>query len=124
MIKKQEHMILLIITVLFAGIVIGSIIGRYSDKTTVTLSAYDQTSSGTVSTEPIVQVINNGKLNINMASVKDLILLPGIGETYAQRIVDYRSENGPFMRIEDLLNVKGIGQKRIDAIAELITVGG
>lgn len=124
MIKKQEHMILLIITVLFAGIIIGSIIGRYSDKTTVTLSAYDQTSSGTVSTEPIVQVINNGKLNINMASVKDLILLPGIGETYAQRIVDYRSENGPFMRIEDLLNVKGIGQKRIDAIAELITVGG
>lgn len=124
MLKKQEHVILLAITVMFAGFIIGYLTGRYSDKATVTLSAYDQTVVSTLSTEPVTQVITNGKLNINTASVKDLILLPGIGETYAKRIVDYRSENGLFMRIEDLLNVKGIGQKRIDAIAQLITVGG
>ena len=48
--------------------------------------------------------------------------LPGIGETRAQAIVDYRNENGPFKRIEDLLQVKGIGEGTLDKIKDYITV--
>ena len=61
-------------------------------------------------------------VNINTASADVLATLPGIGPTTAQRIVDYRTENGPFARIEDLLNVAGIGPATFDNINTLITV--
>ena len=48
--------------------------------------------------------------------------LPGIGEVLAQRIVDYRSENGPFRRIEDLLKVSGIAPATFEKIKDYITV--
>jgi competence protein ComEA len=62
------------------------------------------------------------RIDINRAEAWLLDALPGIGETLAQRIVDYRLENGPFRSINDLLNVKGIGTSTIDKIADLITV--
>jgi len=48
--------------------------------------------------------------------------LPGIGETRVQDIVDYRNENGPFKRIEDLLQVKGIGEGTFEKTKDYITV--
>ena len=62
------------------------------------------------------------KININRAEPWLLEALPGIGETRAQAIVDYRNENGPFKRIEDLLQVKGIGEGVFDKIKDYITV--
>ena len=61
-------------------------------------------------------------ININTANQATLQLLPGIGETYASRIVDYRLENKGFSSIEELLKIKGIGQKRLAAIRPLITI--
>ena len=66
----------------------------------------------------------SGKININNASVSLLQTLPNIGSVLAQRIVDYREENGNFSAPEDLLMVEGIGEKRLDEIREYITVGG
>jgi competence protein ComEA len=62
------------------------------------------------------------KIDINRAEPWLLEALPGIGEVLAQRIVDYRSENGPFKRIEDLLKVSGIGPATFDKIKDYITV--
>jgi competence protein ComEA len=62
------------------------------------------------------------KININRAEPWLLETLPGIGEVLAQRIVDYRSENGPFKRIEDLLKVSGIGEGTLEKIRDYITV--
>jgi len=62
------------------------------------------------------------KININRAEVWLLEALPGIGETLAQRIVDYRQQNGPFHSIEELLKVEGIGGTRYEQIKDLITV--
>lgn len=64
------------------------------------------------------------KININTASVDSLELLPGIGLSLAQSIVDYRTEHGPFSSVTDLLNIPGIGQTRLEALIEYITVGG
>jgi competence ComEA-like helix-hairpin-helix protein len=63
-------------------------------------------------------------IDINTADVEALMQLPGIGETIARRIVDYRSTHGSFQSPSDLLNVEGIGQKRLDAILDYITIGG
>ncbi|MEA1871832.1 MAG: ComEA family DNA-binding protein [Chloroflexota bacterium] len=62
------------------------------------------------------------KIDINRADPWLLEALPGIGEVLAQRIVDYRSENGPFKRIEDLLKVSGIGPATFEKIKGYITV--
>jgi competence ComEA-like helix-hairpin-helix protein len=62
-------------------------------------------------------------VNINTADAALLDTLPGIGPTYATRIVDYRTAHGPFARIEDIQNVSGIGPSTYANIASLITVG-
>ena len=62
-------------------------------------------------------------LNINTASTAELDSLPGIGQSLAQRIVDYRTANGPFQAVEDLQNVKGIGPSLFTQHAPLVTVG-
>ncbi len=63
------------------------------------------------------------RLNLNAASADDLATLPGIGPSYAKRIVEYREKNGPFKRVEDLLNVQGIGEKTLDRIRDRVMVG-
>ena len=62
------------------------------------------------------------KIDINRAEPWLLEALPGIGEILAQRIVDYRSENGLFRRVEDLLQVSGIGEATFENIKNYITV--
>ena len=62
-------------------------------------------------------------LDINTASSEDLQTLPGIGPAIAQRIIAYRAEHGPFASVEDLLNVKGIGEASLNEFRDLVTVG-
>ena len=62
-------------------------------------------------------------IDINWASVEVLESLPGIGEVKAQAIETYRTENGPFRYIYELLQVPGIGAKTLEGLKDLITVG-
>lgn len=64
-----------------------------------------------------------GKVNINTATVEQLDSLPGVGESTAQKIIADREENGPFGSPEDLKRVSGIGDKKYEDLADLITVG-
>lgn len=61
-------------------------------------------------------------ININTAKFQALIKLKGIGIKTAERIIEYRNSNGPFSYIEDIQNVKGIGQKKFESIKEWITI--
>jgi len=62
-------------------------------------------------------------ININTASVEELDKLPGIGPSIAKAIIDYRTKNGPFKQIEDINDVKGIGDALFEKIKDQITVG-
>jgi competence ComEA-like helix-hairpin-helix protein len=65
--------------------------------------------------------IVDGLLDVNHASLRELISLPGIGPALATRIIEYRERAGPFSRIEDLIKVKGIGPAKLERISRLVT---
>jgi len=62
------------------------------------------------------------KININTASLEELQKLPRIGPKVAQRIIDYRKEHGNFKRIEEIMKVRGIGEKTFARMKDLITI--
>ena len=62
------------------------------------------------------------KININTATVEELVQLKWIGPKYAQRIIDYREKNGPFEKPEDIMLVSGIGSRAWEANKDRITV--
>lgn len=61
-------------------------------------------------------------VNLNTASVTDLEGLPGIGAKTAARIVEYRQKNGPFKKVEELMNVRGVGEKNFVKLKPQITI--
>jgi competence protein ComEA len=77
----------------------------------------------TASRAPAAKATASSPVNINSASVAQLQTLPGIGASTAQRIVDYRQKNGAFKKIEELMNVKGIGEKSFLKLKPVVTVG-
>jgi competence protein ComEA len=74
---------------------------------------------------PGVEVITNTTelIDINTASIAELDTLPGIGPSTAQKIIDYREQHGPFLAIEDIVNVPTIGPVTYEKLKDLITVG-
>lgn len=64
----------------------------------------------------------NIKVNINTANLEKLQSLPGIGASTAQKILDYKTEHGNFKTIEDLKNVKGIGESKFNVLKDYIIV--
>ena len=78
---------------------------------------------GESSPPPLPQRVGGtGIIDINSASVEVLKSLPGIGDVKAQSIVQYREVHGPFSRVEDLLDVRGIGPAILDSLRDLVEV--
>ena len=93
-----------------------------------TASAVSEMSAAQVTSPPEITEVSssgtqNGSLiNINTADTRELIKLSGIGEVKAAAIVAYREEHGAFSSVEELLNVKGIGEKTLEKIRGYVTV--
>ena len=65
---------------------------------------------------------SNKKININKANISELTSISGIGESTAQKIIDYRNQNGSYKSIEDLKKISGIGEKKYEKIKEYIDI--
>ena len=119
---KKPYWILIGITCAFLCLTLGIFIGRNLSDTHLTIENPDDSdivinqSSQTSETDSSESEIKDGRININTATAKQLELLPGIGEVIAQRIVDYRTESGPFQAVDDLLNVSGIGETKLEQL--------
>ena len=87
--------------------------GNTNKKSSTTSNATKASTASTKSTE---------KININSATQTELETLPGIGSSTALKIINYRKENGKFKTIEEIKNVKGIGDAKYEKIKELIKV--
>ncbi len=81
-------------------------------------AAAQQTAAPRSGAKPAVTSV----INLNTASAADLLVLPGIGAKTAALIVEYRQKNGPFKKIEELMNVRGVGEKSFLKLREQITV--
>ena len=73
-------------------------------------------------TPPAASTSSKPVINLNAATIEQLESLPGIGRKTAERIIEHRTKSGGFKRIEDLMNVKGIGEKSFLKLKPLIAV--
>lgn len=101
---------------------IGVFVGRSSVGHHI-FASFDNATFPTETTSP-VGFPGNGKIDLNTATEEQLMLLPGIGEKLSKRIVKYRQTNGPFTKVEDLLQVEGIHTSVFAEIVIYLTVGG
>lgn len=122
---KKGSMIQLSICALSLCLLIGIFIGRnlkddYAELPQNSTATQINVTDVTDTTEEL----HDYRIDINEATKIQLMELPGIGDLIAERIIAYREANGPFQSINDLLNVRGIGEKKLQAVEELIKVGG
>lgn len=124
--KKQLSSVLLLMTAVFLALLVGFFLGRNVRRPEVSVTVTRSTqaaatapSSASSSAEDPVFPID-----INTADRYQLAMLPGIGEVLADRILAYRDAHGSFPCVEELLNVEGIGTKKLEEILDLITTGG
>ena len=128
--KKQPIYLLFLAGALFAGITLGFFLGRNLTRGDVMISLPESMYTEPTQASTAASVETTGAeevsfpLDINQADSEALQALPGIGEVLAGRIIAYRDENGPFSSPDQLMSVEGIGEKRLEAILDYITIGG
>ena len=83
---------------------------------------YPQHAAAQSSTRSTAKPAVTSAININTASANELQALPGIGAKTATRILEYRQKNGPFKKVEELMNVRGVGEKNFLKLKAQITV--
>ena len=84
------------------------------------LSVLAQNADATAT--PATKTAGPAKINLNSATAEQLAALPGVGPATAALIIEYRTKAGKFTRVEELLNVRGIGEKKFEAIKDLTTL--
>ena len=117
--KKSVIYILVGLTLAFSFFVIGYYVGRNTVDAPISVEGFlttapTTTDAGSTSTD--------GRLNINTATAEQLQTLPGIGPVTAENIIAFRQQYGPFLSVEELLDVDNIGPKTLADIIDLITV--
>ncbi|MCX7757916.1 MAG: helix-hairpin-helix domain-containing protein [candidate division WOR-3 bacterium] len=125
--RKEKLALILLSLTLCVGIIINYIkTKRIQETNKLVISLKDSISAkendSSTTNNNSVKSSRNLLVNINTADAKELEALPGIGPVIAQRIVEYRKQNGYFKAKEEILRIKGIGPKKYQAIKDKITL--
>lgn len=120
--KNTPFSVLACVCLVLCAFLCGLYLGRGADRNSIRTEVLFTEPDSSDSAEQTIAA-TSGKVNINTADLDTLMTLEGIGETYAQCIIDYRDAHGAFTAIADIVNVPGIGTKRFEAIIDNITVG-
>ena len=125
----KKHIIPILAAFLTAAVAFmsGHFFGRQMSQPAIQVSAVISDGPTVVTTLPKEQKEElqvSFPIDINSATLQELMALPGIGEVLAQRIIDHRSEHGPFENVEGIMEVNGISNKRYEDIKDLICIGG
>ncbi len=122
MVKERKFLMILSICVILSGL-------WYSNytKNSIVVFAPDETVyyyNVKTQTEFLDQLNKDKIININTADIESLDSLKGIGVKTAENIIEYRTKNGPFKSIEEIMNVSGIGESKFNDIKDFISVEG
>ena len=138
--QRRVELALAVLTALFAAFCLGFFLGRNTVPQTITTETErPQTQTAALpaaqpeeqtaqpeqpeQSEQAEEPVQSGQpVNINTASAETLDTLPGIGPVLAQRIVDWRAQYGAFSSVEQLTDVPGIGEAKLEKIRAMITV--
>jgi len=120
--KNPQRDILILLTCFFSVCLGAFLLGRNYNHDEILLSPLSGYKAQTALSQASASNKITLQININTASVNDLMTLPGIGQTTAEKIVHYREQNGPFSSVAQLTNISGIGEKKLAEIIDLITV--
>ena len=126
--KNGRIPVMVLITCVFAAFLAGFFAGRNLNRTpvmirTVSPAVTEGAETEAEETEEPASTVP-AIINVNTATAEELETLPGIGPVLAQRIIAYREEYGPFQSVGELAFVSGIGEKKLEAIWDLVTTGG
>ncbi len=114
---KKPQWILIGITAAFFCVLTGVFIGRNMTRSYIPV---DNAIHAPTNESTEAKQNNDGKIDINTATEQQLMLLPGVGESTAKKIIEYRTQNNGFTAIEDLMNVSGIGEKKFEQMKPYI----
>lgn len=126
--RKHNISLLVVTTIVFAAFLLGFFLGKNQNQDRIVVSLPNKFMTAPppeteALTEPTEEKVISFPISINHAVKEEIMALPGIGDVLAGRILAYREEHGNFSSAEELLNVEGLGEKRLEDIWDLITVG-
>ena len=116
---KKAPWIMLGITCAFLFLLIGMFLGRNSSHGYLSIDHMIESHTQQAETQ---EANHNGKIDLNTATLDQLQLLPGIGQSIAQKIMEYRSIHNGFTSVEELIQIQGIGEKKFEQIKQYIEV--
>lgn len=123
--KNARISLLIVLTCVFAAFMLGLFAGRNFNKMPVTVRSLPAVTEAPAEIQPENTAPTEPKIiDLNTATSEQLQTLPGIGPVLAERIVAYRQEIGTFTSVGQLMNVSGIGEKKLEELWDYVTVGG
>ena len=128
--EKKIPLFLFGLLLIALSFVLGYLVGNGNGETVLQVSS-QKPEAAVQEKQPVRQNLDHqaepetdGLVNLNTADRLQLETLPGIGPELADRILSYREEYGPFVAIEQIMDVDGIGEIRFEKLESLITIGG